>query len=84
MGLVNSTRDPLFKRMTPKCRRLTLSKRHLRVSLDVAKMIKDERLVFFFVGPMHCSRDSQIWNSTNFKLKLSLTVLFIYLKMILL
>ena len=30
------------------------------------------------MGPMHCSRDPQIWNSTNFKLKLGPTAWMIW------
>ena len=36
------------------------------------------------MGLMHCSRDLQVRVSTNFSLKLGLTVLFTYLKIILL
>ena len=36
------------------------------------------------MGFMHCSRDPQVRNSANFKLKLGPTALFTYLKIILL
>ena len=38
----------------------------------------------FFVGSVYCLRDSQVPSFINFSLKLSLTVLFIHLKIILL
>ena len=40
--------------------------------------------VFFCVGPVHCSRDPQVRILTIFSLKLGLTILFTYLKIILL
>ena len=36
------------------------------------------------MGPVHCLWNPQIWISANFSLKLGLTVLFTYLKIILL
>ena len=36
------------------------------------------------MGPVHCLWNLQIWISANFSLKLGLTVLFTYLKIILL
>ena len=39
---------------------------------------------FLFVGPMHCSRDSQLLFSTKTTFKLGYTVLFTHLKCILL
>ena len=38
----------------------------------------------FSVGPLHCSRDPQIWKNTNVKLKLGPTALFTHLKIMLL
>ena len=55
-----------------------------RLSLDCIEKWKLERLAFFSVGPVHCSRDPQVRKNANVKLKLSLTTLFIHLKIILL
>ena len=57
----------------------------LSVSMDVAENWKlCVSVGFFFVGPMHYSRDPQIQISANFSLKLGPTALFTYLKIILL
>jgi len=38
----------------------------------------------FSLGPVHCSQDLQVQENANIKLKMGLTVLFTYLKIILL
>ena len=38
---------------------------------------------FFLVGPVHCSQDPQVPYAATFSLKLGLTALFTYLKIIL-
>ena len=42
------------------------------------------RVYVFLVGSVHCLRDLQVRNLTNFSLKLGPTVLFTHLKIILL
>ena len=56
----------------------------LSVSIDVAENWKLCVSAFFFVGPVHYSRDPLIRISTKFSLKLGPTALFIHLKIILL
>ena len=56
----------------------------LKLSLDCTKKGKSLCLAFFFVGPVHCSRNPQVQISVNVKLKLGSTPLFTYLKIILL
>ena len=56
----------------------------IRLGLDSNAFAMLCASAFFFVGFVHCSWDSQVWNSANITLKLSPTALFTHLKIILL
>ena len=56
----------------------------IRLGLDSNAFAMLYASAFFFVGFVYCSRDLQVRNSANITLKLSPTVLFTHLKIILL
>ena len=55
----------------------------LSVSLDNNAFV-EASICVFWLGPIHYSRDSQVWKNVNLTLKVSLTTLLIHLKIILL